>query len=98
MTSTATDPDGLGGEIQLAIRPGACPSVAATIYNGDVNAAAFGSTFQGPQAGDRGPLASGASEQLCFAWSLPLTTATTFQNTTVSVDFDFVAEQTANNP
>ena len=76
MTSTATDPDGLGGEIQLAIRPGACPSVAATIYNGDVNVAAFGSTVQGPQAGDRGPLASGASEQLCFAWSLPLGTAT----------------------
>jgi len=97
MTSTATDPDGLGGEIQLTIRPGACPSVASTIYSGDVNAAAFGNPAQGFQSGDRGPIASGASEQLCFAWSLPLGTATTFQNTSVSVSFDFQAEQTANN-
>jgi hypothetical protein len=99
MTSTSTDPDGLGDEINLVIRPGACPSVAAAIYTGDVDDALFGNPAQGdhPLAGDR-TLASGANENLCFSWDLPLSTATTFQGTSVSTTFTFLAEQTANNP
>ncbi len=48
MTSTPTDPDDLGGEIQLAIQPGACPSVAGTIYAGDIDDAAFGNVGSRP--------------------------------------------------
>ncbi|MDO8613371.1 MAG: hypothetical protein Q7R32_11200 [Dehalococcoidia bacterium] len=49
------------------------------------------------QAGDRA-LAAGASDVLCFLVSLPLSTGNGFQSLTTTPTFDFVAEQTKNNP
>ena len=70
MTSVSTNADtkALRDQVALTVRPGACPSVTAAIYTGPLNGAAFGSTVQGAQAGDR-TLNAAASEQLCFGWS-----------------------------
>ena len=85
--SVIDNADNLAGEFDLAIRPGACPGGAA-VYNGDLLAATLTDRV----------LNAGASEQLCFAWSLPLATGDAFQGDTFEVSFDFDAEQTANNP
>jgi predicted ribosomally synthesized peptide with SipW-like signal peptide len=95
--STNTDTKALRDQLALTVRPGACPSAAATIFNGVLSAAAFGSTAQGAQAGDR-TLNAAASEQLCFGWSFPLASGNTFQGATTTTTFTFTAEQTANNP
>ena len=99
MTSASTNADAkaLRDQVQLTVRPGACPSAAATIFSGALSAAAFGSTTQGAQAGDR-TLNAAASEQLCFGWSLALATGNAFQGATTTTTFTFTAEQTANNP
>lgn len=99
VTSTATNLDGknLATTLQMAVRPGACPSVAATIYNGNVGTVAWGSVVAGPQAGDRA-LTAGAFEDLCFTWSLAGTTGNGLQGATTTATFTFSAEQTANNP
>jgi hypothetical protein len=99
MTSASTNADSkaLRDQLALTVRPGACPSASATIFSGALSAAAFGSTAQGAQAGDR-TLAAAASEQLCFGWSLPLATGNSFQGATTTTTFTFSAEQTANNP
>lgn len=99
MTSASTNADtkALRDQITLTVRPGACPSAAATVYSGALSAAAIGSAVQGAQAGDR-TLNGAASEQLCFGWSLPLATGNTFQGATTTTTFTFTAEQTANNP
>lgn len=96
-SATNTDGKGLAGQLTLTIKPGACPSAASSIYNAALGSAAFGSNAQGAQAGDR-TLAAGANEDLCFAWSLPLSTGNGFQNATTTATFTFDAEQTANNP
>jgi spore coat-associated protein N len=99
MTSASTNADAkaLRDQLQLTVRPGACPSAAATIYTGALSAAAFGSTVQGNQAGDR-TLNAAASEQLCFGWSLALASGNAYQGATTTTTFTFTAEQTANNP
>jgi hypothetical protein len=57
----------------------------------------IGNPAQGNQAGDR-VLAAGANEALCIQVSLPLGTGNGFAGLTTTATFDFIAEQTANNP
>jgi predicted ribosomally synthesized peptide with SipW-like signal peptide len=73
--------------------------VDATIYGPDgvLSSAFFGDPVTGNQTGDR-TLASLASERLRFKATLPLDTDNTYQGTTCTVAFVFIAEQTANNP
>ncbi len=99
MTSVSTNADAkaLRDQLQLSIKAGACPGAGAALYSGALNGALFGSPTQGAQAGDRN-LASGTSEQLCFAWSLALATGNAYQNATTTATFTFAAEQTTNNP
>ena len=99
MTSASTNADtkSLRDQLALTVRPGACPSAAAAIYTGALSAAAFGSTAQGNQAGDR-TLNAAAGEQLCFGWSMPLASGNAYQGATTTTTFTFTAEQTANNP
>jgi hypothetical protein len=87
----------LADQIQMDVIEGACPGTGATISSGNASASAFGSNAQGAQAGDR-VLAAGATEDLCFSWSLALGTGNAFQGVTGSVDYTFDAEQTDNNP
>jgi hypothetical protein len=103
MDSTSTNGDGLGlrSLLNMTITAGACPGAGAPLYNNALwtdatTHARFGSNAAGSQAGDR-ILNAAASEQLCFAWSLPLAT-TTGQGATTTATFTFYAEQTANNP
>jgi spore coat-associated protein N len=98
MTSSATNTDALGLRAQLAltITAGVCPGAGAPLYNSTLNGAAFGNVLTGAQAGDR-TLNAAASEQLCFAWSLPFATGNAFQGATTTATFTFSAEQTANN-
>ena len=56
-----------------------------------------GDVAQGSQANDR-VLASLATEDLCFSVVMPLSTGNAYQNATTTATFDFVSEQTANNP
>jgi len=98
MSSSATNADGKGlrSQLNLTIKAGACPG-GSSLYGGVLNGASFGSNAQGAQAGDR-TLNGLASEQLCFAWDLPLATGNAFQGATTTATFTFDAEQTANNP
>lgn len=59
--------------------------------------AIFGSIAQGADAGDR-TLAPAASEELCIRVALPLSADNSSQGATTTAVFDFVAEQTSNNP
>jgi hypothetical protein len=100
LTTAATNVDGKGlaTAVQLTVKTGTCPAAAGTqLYSGAVGSAAFGDPFQGPDTGDRN-LAATASEDLCFAWSLPLSTGNGLQNAATTATFTFAAEQTANNP
>jgi hypothetical protein len=100
MSTAATG--ALGDQLTLQVREadagGGCAAftgasvVAATALNG----AAFGNPAPGSQGNERNLLA-GASEELCFRVTLPLSTDNTFQNTSSDATFTFLAEQTANN-
>ena len=57
----------------------------------------LGSAVLGSQAGDR-VLAASATEDLCFAVMMPLSTGNASQGSVTTATFDFVSEQTANNP
>ena len=98
MTSSSTDPDtkGLRDQLDMSIKAGACPGAGADLSSGALSGAAFGDVAPGDDTGDRilDPL---TSEELCFAWSLPLTTDNTYQGATTTATFTFDAEQTANN-
>jgi hypothetical protein len=94
--STNTDLKGLAAQMQLTIKLGTCAAATTTIYTGTLAAALFGDPTQGAQAGDRTVLA-GATDNLCFAWTFPLTSANAFQSATTTTTFTFPAEQTANN-
>ena len=94
--ATNTDTKGLRSQLNLTIHAGPCGSSAGLLYSGTLQGAAFGSSAQGAQAGDR-PVAAGANEQLCFAWNLPLTTGDAFQGASTTATFTFDAEQTKNN-
>jgi hypothetical protein len=98
MSTAATNADGkaLRDQLALTIKAGACPGAGANLYSGAISAAALGSNAQGADTGDR-TLNAGASEQLCFAWSLPLATGNAFQGAATTATFTFDAEQTANN-
>ena len=96
-TFTNTDSKGLAAQVDLTIKPGSCPSVGTAFFTGKLSTAAFGSNVQGAQAGDRNILA-GATEDLCFAWSFPLTSGNAYQSATTTVTFTFDAEQTLYNP
>jgi len=100
MSTTVVSGGALAGQLELTVweKDGAtCGDggdlVVATTA---LSAAAFGSSTQGYDAGDRA-LAAGASEILCYEAQLPLSTGNAFQNTSTSVNFNFAAEQTANN-
>ncbi|HEY7590871.1 MAG TPA: TasA family protein [Candidatus Limnocylindrales bacterium] len=100
MTTAATNTDGKGlrDQLSLTITAGSCPGGGAPLYGAAaLSGAAFGNPNQGAQAGDRA-LAAGANEDLCFAWSLPLSTGNAFQAASTTATFTFSAEQTANNP
>jgi hypothetical protein len=100
MTSASTDADGKGlrDQLELTVVAGACPGAGAPLFGAAAIAgAAFGDPTQGDDVGDR-TLAAGTSEDLCFAWSLPLSTGDAFQNAATTTTFTFGAEQTANNP
>ncbi|MBI4198836.1 MAG: hypothetical protein HY533_06980 [Chloroflexi bacterium] len=64
---------------------------------GDGTGKVIGDPAQGNQAGDRTRNAS-TSEVLCFQASLPLSTGNSFQGLSTTATFDFVSEQTTNNP
>jgi len=100
MSTSATNADGLGlaAQLELTVTAGACPSAGAPLYGAAaLGSAGFGNAAQGAQAGDR-TLAGAASEDLCFAWSLPSTTGNGAQGAATTATFTFAAEQTANNP
>lgn len=99
MTSSSTNADGkaLRGQLSLTVSAGACPSSTDLFGPAALSGAAFGNPTQGAHTGDR-TLAAGASETLCFAWSLPSTTGDSFQGATTTTTFTFAAEQTVANP
>ena len=100
MSTSATDADGLGlaTELQLSVTAGTCPGGGAPLYGAAaLGSAGFGNAAQGSQAGDR-TLAGAATEDLCFAWSMPGTSGNGFQGAATTATFSFSAEQTANNP
>ncbi len=100
MTTSATNADGKGlaAQLQLTITAGTCPGSGGPLYGAAaLGSAALGDPAQGAQAGDR-TLAGGASEDLCFAWSLASSTGNAFQGAATTATFTFAAEQTANNP
>jgi hypothetical protein len=96
-SATNTDGKGLAAQMTLTVSPGTCAAPGSSIYTGALGSAAVGSSAQGAQAGDR-TLAAGANENLCFAWSFPLSSGNGFQNAATTATFTFAAEQTANNP
>jgi hypothetical protein len=96
-TATTDSGAGLDSKLQLLIRAGTCAAPGATLYNGNLNAAALGSSAQGAQAGDR-QVDAGASDSLCFTWSLDLnSTGNGYQGASATATFTFDSEQTANN-
>jgi predicted ribosomally synthesized peptide with SipW-like signal peptide len=102
MDSTSTNTDGLGlrSALNLTITAGTCPGAGAPLYSGllwgPVVGATFGDITVGGQAGDR-VLNAGTTENLCFAWDLPIGTGNGVQGATTTATFTFHAEQTANN-
>ena len=100
LSTSATNGDSkdLRSQLQLTITAGTCPGSGSPLYGaGALGSAAFGSATQGADTGDRA-LAAGASENLCFAWSLPSNTANSYQSATTTATFTFAAEQTVANP
>ena len=96
-SSTNADSKNLRDQIALTVKAGACPGTGAALFSGALSAAALGDVTAGNQTGDR-TLAAAASEQLCFAWSLPIATGNAYQGAATTTTFTFTAEQTANNP
>jgi hypothetical protein len=104
MDSTSTNTDGLGlrSVLNMTITAGSCPGSGAPLSSGALWTSAavhskFGDVTQGTQAGDR-TLNASTSENLCFAWDLPIGTGNAYQGATTTATFTFYAEQTANNP
>ena len=99
MSTSATNADGKGlaAQLELTIKTGACAGTTTLYGAAALGSAAFGNPAQGAQAGDR-TLAAAASEDLCFAWSLPSATGNAFQGAATTATFTFAAEQTSSNP
>jgi spore coat-associated protein N len=106
--STTTE-DVLAAQLDLTIKSGVVDcsnagfgSSGTVLYGpGDVGNTGslnvVGDPAQGDQAGDR-VLDAATSEVLCAQVSLPLSTPNGYQGLTTTATFDFMAEQTANNP
>ena len=113
VTASADNLDGKDLRSQLQVSVFALPAAscnaagvaAQTPLGGPaaINAAApasqavFGDVTQGQQAGDQ-VMAAGASQTLCVEANLPLATSNAYQGASTVLTFNFVAEQTANNP
>ena len=95
--SSTDDNAALTADMTLDIDAGACGSTTGNLYSGNLGGAAFGSSAQGADAGDRA-LAAGTNEDLCFSWGFDLGAGNALQGESVTVTFTFDAEQTANNP
>jgi len=67
------------------------------LYNGSLSGAHIGNSAQGQQAGDR-IVAGGSVDYLAIEVTLPAGTGDEYQGLTTNVTFNFIAEQTANNP
>jgi len=72
-------------------------ATSVDLYNGSLNGAHFGDSSLGQQAGDR-ILNSGSTDYLAIEITLPADTGNNFQGKTTNVTFNFIAEQTVNNP
>ena len=98
MTTATTDSGaGLDAKLQLLVRAGTCAAPGATLFTGNLNAAAIGNPAQGNQGSDP-TVNAGASASLCFTWSLDLnSTGNAYQGAGATATFTFDAEQTANN-
>lgn len=109
LSTTTSDADGLAAELDFrvaAIGSGAACVVQAdfdagtSLYSGVLGSgggtAIYGDATAGAQAGDR-TLAASAAEGLCLRVELPSTIDPSFSGSSVTVDFRFDAEQTANN-
>jgi hypothetical protein len=96
-TATNTDTKGLAAQMTLLIQAGTCASPGTTLYTGSLGSAAFGSSAQGAQAGDRN-VAATASDSLCFTWTFPLASGNAFQAASTTATFTFASEQTTANP
>lgn len=67
------------------------------LYNGSLSGAHIGDQSQGQQAGDR--LVDGNSaDYLAIEITLPADTGNEYQGLSTNVTFNFIAEQTVNNP
>jgi hypothetical protein len=105
ITGASTDADGLHLNTVLAITIKELGTSCAafdgtTLFSGYVPTAGanlVGDPATGGQGGDR-TLNSGANETLCFRADLPIGTGNAFQGAATTMTFNFVAEQTANNP
>jgi hypothetical protein len=98
--STTDDGAALADQLTLTVKTQGTSCAAfdgTTLSTGALSAAAIGDPAQGDQGSDR-TLAAGASEDLCFRATLPLSTDDTFQGASTDVTFTFDAEQTSNNP
>ena len=99
MTSTADNTDGknLRSQLTLTISPAPAPLRAPRSTRARSTAPRCGDVAQGDQAGDRN-VASGGTDNLCFAGRSTSPPATPYQAATTTATFNFAAEQTANNP
>ena len=107
LTSTTTE-DVLAAQLVLTVKDGVttCDNTNWTatgnqLYSGVLGATTtpvvFGDATPGADTGDRA-LAPAASETLCFNVSLPIAATNASQSLTTTATFNFVAEQTKNNP
>lgn len=108
VTSTSTETV-LASQIDLTVKEnvitctnGGFSADGTVVYGpanlqGDGTGKVIGDPAQGNQGGDR-TLNASISEVLCFQASLPLSTGNSFQGLSTTATFDFVSEQTTNNP
>jgi hypothetical protein len=106
--STTTE-DSLAGQLDMTIKTGVTTCTNAgfdtdgtVAYGPDdlgstTGVDAVGDATQGADTGDR-TLDASAEEVLCFQVSLPLSTGNSYQGLNTTATFDFISEQTANNP
>lgn len=109
MRSTTTE-NTLAAQLDLSLKVGVTSCTGTTGFNasgtvlygpgalGSTSTADLvGSSATGGDAGDR-TLAPGASETLCVHVALPTSSSNAYQGLATTATFQFVAEQTANNP
>ena len=107
--STTTE-NALAGQLDLTVKVGVASCTGTTEFNASGTVLygpgvlgttstepLVGSSATGSDPGDR-TLAPGASETLCLHVALPTASSNTYQGLATTATFQFVAEQTANNP